>query len=97
MTQIIKCPSEFRQKLERELSSDGLRYMLAMFWQGRSDKISSDLMGLLEWLTINGLPSEVVRTWKGCSPGKKSAFLGMDHQDLLDKVIGFATASVKPE
>jgi hypothetical protein len=93
----VKCPAELRNKLERELSSDGLRYMLAMYWQGRTDKISSGLTELLEWLTVNGLPAEVADTWTGCRPGQKSAFFGMDHQELLNKALGFAASSLKPE
>lgn len=87
------CPVELRSLLEAELVSSDLRYMLAMYWQGRSDKIPERLFPLLEWLTKNGLPSDVAATWAKFQPGRV-AFVGRDHHLLLDIAMLFAAASL---
>lgn len=87
------CPVELRSLLEAELVSSRLRYMLAMYWQGRSDKISERLLPLLEWVTKNGLPTDVAATWVKFQPGQV-AFMGRDHQLLLAIALRFAAASL---
>lgn len=88
------CPPELRPLLISELSSDRLRYMLAMCWQGRADKISSGLVPLLEWITRNGLQSQSPGQAWAFQPGK-TAFAGQDHQALLDEALGFAQDCVE--
>jgi len=86
-----KCPVELRTLLDEELASLGLRYMLAMYWRGRSDKIPTRLLPLLQWITVNSLPDDVAATWVEFEPGK-TAFKNRDHQSLLDSAMGFASS-----
>lgn len=89
----MTCPIELRLVLEAEMASGGLRYMLAMYWQGRADKIPERLLPLLEWVTKNGLPPEVTATWVKFQPGQV-AFVGRNHQLLLVIAMRFAAASI---
>lgn len=83
------CPAELQSILSKELADLSLRYMIAMYWQGRSDKIPSPLMPLLDWLTRNGLPQGVSSSWSGFSHNQTS-FVDMDHQSLLNHAMAFS-------
>lgn len=89
------CPSELRPLLISEFSSDRLRYMLAMCWQGRTDKISSRLIPLLEWITRNGLRSQLTPGQAWTFRPWETAFAGLDHSALLEEALGFAQDCVK--
>lgn len=77
-------PAEVAALLRREVNADTLRYMLAMYWQGRSDKIPAPLMPALQWATENAVPAS--------QPGPSNfsngqcMFQGADHAELLDLV-----------
>jgi hypothetical protein len=89
-----ECPIELRSLMKRELDTLGLRYMLAMYWQGRADKISGDLWQLLEWITRNGLPKEVSSGWVNFKAGEV-AFEGRGHANLLEEAMEFSRKSLK--
>lgn len=91
---MVQCPVEIRSDLETELNSNGLRYMLAMYWQGRADKIPNRLLPILEWITEKGLPKDISCTWLKFQPGQ-TVFLGQDHSALLDVAMQFAQASLR--
>lgn len=82
-------PIEVRVKLDAELSSGGLRYMLAMYWQGRKDKISDELIPMLDWVTKNCLPVSQGESFE-YSPGSVS-FAGQDHAALLNAAMAAAS------
>lgn len=75
-------PADLLPVLKEEVARDGLRYMLAMYWQGRSDKIPTHLMPVLQWLTVNAVAAD--------QPGPREfahgmvMFVGADHGALLD-------------
>lgn len=84
------CPDDLKKIIGGELKSDGLRYMLAMYWQGRKDKISHGLVPALDWLTQNGLPSDIVADFQ-FKPGDVAFH---DHSVLIERVMQFARDSV---
>ena len=88
----MSCPVHLRQELTAEISSGNLRYMLAMYWQGRADKVPSGLRQLLDWITKNGLPDGVGQEWE-FRPGQV-AFKGQDHEVLLKSALSFALSSL---
>ena len=65
-----------------------LRYLLAMFWQGRADKIPDRKIPLLAWVTENAFPPNRDED-RQFRPGFVM-FPGADHQILLAKALAFA-------
>lgn len=82
---MVSIPANFLPVLKEEVARDGLRYMLAMYWQGRSDKIPSSLMPVLQWLTDHEVPSE--QTGSREFAHGRVMFAGGDHGALLDAVM----------
>ena len=78
-------PGELRSIIQREFEADFLRYMLAMYWQGRSDKIPSPLMPALQWISEHGVAADV--------PGPRifehgrCMFVESDHHALLREAL----------
>lgn len=80
-----RIPEDLLPVAKEEAFSGWLRYMLAMYWQGRGDKIPPRLMPVLEWLTMNALPKGQ-RGSRVFSHGRVM-FEGEDHTILLDAVM----------
>lgn len=81
-----KIPEEILHLLQGELASGGLRYMLAMHWQGRLDKISPRILPALEWVSRNCLPAEQASSFSG-SKLRAVSFVGLDHNELLNMAV----------
>jgi len=86
-------PSGTLEQVGKFLAQDGADYTLRMYWLGRADKIRSDELPVLEWLTRNCLPKHLANSFVGFQPGMV-CFMGEDNHEMARTAMAAAASAV---
>ena len=90
---IAPISSEVFGLISNLVRSDSSGYSLRMFWLGRYDKLQSNELPALDWLTRHCLPPEIRANFDGFKPGKVH-FQGEDHHSLALAAMAHASAAL---